>query len=108
MIYPSINELSKDRYNRYMLCIATAKCARSVTEKYCEQKEEAIRTKDDKLLAKLAANTEKPVKTAINLLYTDKYKILLPGEESHAEEQAAEVTYEMPEMTQDAQTDEQE
>lgn len=77
MIYPSIDELSKDRYNRYMLCIATAKCARSVTEKYCEQKEEAIRTKDDKQLAKLVSNTEKPVKTAINLLHADKYKVLL-------------------------------
>lgn len=108
MIYPSINELSKDRYNRYMLCIATAKCARSVTEKYCEQKEEAIRTKDDKLLSKLAANTEKPVKTAINLLYTDKYKILLPGEQSDTQEQEREATYETPEMTQNTETDGQE
>ncbi len=78
MIYPSIDELSKDKYNRYMLCIATAKCARSVTEKYCQQKEEAIRTKDDKQLARLVANTEKPVKTAINLLHEDKYKVVLP------------------------------
>ena len=77
MIYPSIDELSKDRYNRYMLCIATAKCARNVTERYCEQKEEAIRIKDDKQLAKLVSNTEKPVKTAINLLHEDKYRILL-------------------------------
>lgn len=80
MIYPSINELSKGIYNRYMLCIATAKCARNVTEKYCEQKEEAIKTKDEKTLLKLVSNTEKPVKTAINLIHQDKYKILLPGE----------------------------
>ena len=85
MIYPSIDELSKNRYNRYMLCIATAKCARNVTEKYCEQKEEAIRTKDDKQLAKLVSNTEKPVKTAINLLHADKYKVILPEEQEPKE-----------------------
>ncbi|MBE6689224.1 MAG: hypothetical protein E7588_08140 [Ruminococcaceae bacterium] len=85
MIYPSIDELSKNRYNRYMLCIATAKCARSVTERYCEQKEEAIRTKDDKQLTKLVSNTEKPVKTAINLLHADKYKVILSGEKKTEE-----------------------
>ena len=85
MIYPSIDELSKNRYNRYMLCIATAKCARNVTERYCEQKEEAIRTKDDKQLTKLVSNTEKPVKTAINLLHTDKYKVILSGEKASEE-----------------------
>ena len=81
MIYPSIDEISRDRFNRYMLCIATAKCARSVTEKYCKQKEDAITTKDDKTLQKLVANTEKPVKTAINLIYEDKYKVIIPDQQ---------------------------
>jgi len=81
MIYPSIDEISRDRFNRYMLCIATAKCARSVTEKYCQQKEDAIATKDDKTLQKLISNTEKPVKTAINLIYEDKYKVIIPDQQ---------------------------
>lgn len=81
MIYPSIDEISRDRFNRYMLCIATAKCARNVTEKYCKQKEDAILSKDDKALAKLVSNTEKPVKTAINLIYEDKYKVIIPDQQ---------------------------
>ena len=28
MIYPTINQLTQDKYNRYQLTIATAKCAR--------------------------------------------------------------------------------
>ena len=42
MIYPSIDELSKGgKYNRYMLVIATAKCARLVTDEYVSQREKA-------------------------------------------------------------------
>ena len=31
MIYPTIQELTKGNYNRYQLAIATAKCARLIT-----------------------------------------------------------------------------
>ncbi|MBQ9940240.1 MAG: hypothetical protein IJO74_01730 [Clostridia bacterium] len=81
MIYPSIDEITRGRFNRYMLCIATAKCARNVTDDFLEQKEEAIRLKDDKTLSKLVSSTEKPVKTAINLIYEDKYKLVIPDQQ---------------------------
>ena len=49
MIYPSIDEITKGQYNRYTLCIATAKCARIVTDEYVEQRE---------LAEKMLANKE--------------------------------------------------
>ena len=32
MIYPTIKELTGDKFNRYQLAIATAKCARIITD----------------------------------------------------------------------------
>ena len=34
MLYPTIEELTKGQYNRYELALATAKCARLVTNEY--------------------------------------------------------------------------
>ena len=34
MIYSTIDELTKGNYNRYQLAIATAKCARLITDEY--------------------------------------------------------------------------
>ena len=41
MIYPTIQELTKGKYNRYQLAIATAKCARIITDEYDEQRKAA-------------------------------------------------------------------
>ena len=41
MLYPTISELTKDEFNRYELALATAKCARALTNEYVEQKEAA-------------------------------------------------------------------
>ena len=41
MLYPTINELTKGQYNRYELSLATAKCARIVTDEYVKQREDA-------------------------------------------------------------------
>ncbi len=38
MIYPTIEELTKGNYNRYQLAIATAKCARIITDEYVKQR----------------------------------------------------------------------
>ena len=38
MIYPTIEKLTKGEYNRYQLAIATAKCARLITEEYVRQR----------------------------------------------------------------------
>ena len=83
MIYPSVEELSKNgKFNRYMLCIATAKCARAVTEEYVRQREQAeklIANKEtDKSLAsmiKREIRDEKAVKNAINRIHQGEYVI---------------------------------
>ena len=41
MIYPTIDELTKGNYNRYQLAIATAKCARLITDEYVKQRANA-------------------------------------------------------------------
>ena len=43
MIFPSISDLTKDKYNRYELVIATAKCARMITDEYVKERETAER-----------------------------------------------------------------
>ena len=82
MIYPSIDEITKGQYNRYTLCIATAKCARIVTDEYVEQREIAEKMlankETDKSLAsmiKREIRDEKAVKTAIKRLYNGDFVI---------------------------------
>ena len=41
MLYPTISELTKDEFNRYELALATAKCARVITDEYVKQREAA-------------------------------------------------------------------
>jgi len=82
MIYPPIEELTRD-YNRYVLVIATAKCARTVTDEYVEQRELAERLlankETDKSIAQMIKREyrdEKAVKTAIKRLYEKEYTIV--------------------------------
>lgn len=77
MIYPSIEELSRGgTYNRYMLCIATAKCAREITEEQIAAAQQVQRdTKDEKFPARSFVSSEKPVRTAINRLDDSNYTI---------------------------------
>lgn len=77
MIYPSIEELSRGgTYNRYMLCIATAKCARKITEEQIAAFQQMQRdVKDDKFTARSSVSSEKPVRTAINRLDNSDYTI---------------------------------
>ena len=104
MIYPSIEDLTKGKYNRYELVIATAKCARIVTDEYIKQRETAEKLIADKQTDKSLSSMikreyrdEKAVKNAINRIHNGEYKILhkeeteQPAEEAEAEE-AAEVT----------------
>lgn len=83
MIFPSINDLSKDKYNKYTLVIATAKCARLITDEYVLQREAAekrIANKEtDKPLASMIRKEyrdEKAVKNAVYGLYDGNYVIL--------------------------------
>ncbi|MBR3837867.1 MAG: DNA-directed RNA polymerase subunit omega [Clostridia bacterium] len=83
MIYPSIADLSDKGVNRYMLSIATAKCARRITDEQLA-KNQVQESRDDKFSsyssAKKALANEKPVKEAIEKLYTREYKIVVNEE----------------------------
>ena len=81
MINPSLEELSRNgKYNRYTLCIATAKCARKVNDDTLKMKEYAENTKDadGKPIVKFEDSGEKPVNVAINRLNHNEYRILEP------------------------------
>ncbi len=83
MIYPSIDELTEHgKYNRYTLVVATAKCARLVTDEYVRQREEAERLLANKetekslaALIKREFRDDKAVKVAINKIDNGEYKI---------------------------------
>lgn len=84
MISPTLEELqSHGKYNRYELVIATAKCARIVTDEYVKQREIAeklIANKEtDKSIATLIGSDyrdEKAVRIAINRLHNKDYNIV--------------------------------
>ncbi|MBQ4116222.1 MAG: hypothetical protein IJD37_02475 [Clostridia bacterium] len=83
-ISPTLEELQeKGKYNRYELVIATAKCARIVTNEYVSQREYAeklVANKEtDKSIAALISREyrdEKAVRTAINRLHSKEYEIV--------------------------------
>ena len=82
MIKPSIEDLTKGKINRYELVLATAKCARELTDDYTERRAEAERKiaskETDKTIAamlKLEASDEKAVKAAINRINSGEYVI---------------------------------
>lgn len=103
MIYPTFSELTKDQFNRYQLAVATAKCARIITDEYVKQRETAEKAmtgnKDtDKPLMTMIdkeLKDEKAVKIAINRIHGGEYSIveddtLYTKEEPVAEEAEAE------------------
>ena len=89
MIYPTITELTKDEFNRYELALATAKCARIITDEYVQQREAAEKAatgnkETDKNLIKMINKEyrdEKAVKNAISRINTQQYKIVRKEEE---------------------------
>ena len=84
MIYPTISELTGDNYNRYQLAIATAKCARLITNEYVKQRSAAesalTGTKEgSSTIASMidpALANEKAVKNAINSIHAGEYVIV--------------------------------
>ena len=65
MIYPTIAELTKGKFNRYELVIGAAKSARLVTEEYVAQREKA-----EKMIAN--RETDKPLAALVNPEYRDQ------------------------------------
>lgn len=85
MIYPTIKELTKDGdYNRYEIALATAKCARMITNEYTRQRVEAERQMTGNKETDKPLNTmidkevrdEKAVKLAIGRIYKGEYTIV--------------------------------
>ena len=100
MLYPTIQELTKDEFNRYELALATAKCARMITDEYVQQRETAEKAatgnkETDRSLINMINKEyrdEKAVKNAIVKLHSGEYKMIRreveeasePTEESEA------------------------
>ena len=85
MIYPTINELTKGgEYNRYEIALATAKCARMITNEYTRQRVEAERQMTGNKETDKPLNTmidkevrdEKAVKLAIGRIHKGDYTIV--------------------------------
>ena len=84
MLYPTITELTKDEFNRYELALATAKCARIITNEYVKQREAAEKAatgnkETDRNLIKMINKEyrdEKAVKNAISRISAGEYKIV--------------------------------
>lgn len=84
MLYPTINDLTKGKFNRYELALATSKCARLITDEYVKQREIAEKSltgnkETDKPLVAMIDKEyrdEKAVKNAINRIYNSEYAIV--------------------------------
>ena len=88
MVTPSINDLSKGKYDKYTLVIATAKCAREIMDEYVIQREYAERkianketNKSIASLIKKEYRDEKAVKNAVVGLYEGKFRIVDKNED---------------------------
>ena len=103
MLHPTIKELTKDEYNRYELTLATAKCARILTDEYVKQREDAEKSmtgnkeSDRNLINSIDKDLkdEKAIKNAITRFHDGRYEIY--RKEKEVEEIAQEVTEEVEE-----------
>ncbi len=97
MLYPSIQEILKatekngeERLNKYSVTMATAKCARMITNEYIKERHVAEKKvanketdKDVASLIKKEYRDEKAVKNALREMKEGEYEVLLPGEEGY-------------------------
>jgi hypothetical protein len=98
MLHPTIEELTKGEYNRYELALATAKCARLITDEYVRQHDAAEKSITGNKETDRPINTmidkelrdEKAVHVAVNRLYAGAYVIDLHANETTEEEVEAE------------------
>ena len=99
MIHPTIGELTNNgQINRYTLVVATAKCARIITDEYVKQRELAEKIANSKdsdkknniaSMIKREYRDEKAVKNAISGLYSGEFKIVDEDEKAEESEEAA-------------------
>ena len=97
MIYPPIKDLTREgEYNRYEIALATAKCARMITNEYTRQRVEAERQMTGNKETDKPLNTmidkevrdEKAVKLAIGRIHKGEYTIVHkdPAEQEREEQ----------------------
>lgn len=94
MLHPTIEELTKGEYNRYELALATAKCARLITDEYVRQHDAAEKSITGNKETDRPINTmidkelrdEKAVHVAVNRLFAGEYVIDLHANEATEEE----------------------
>ena len=87
MIYPTIEQLTGNEFNRYELVVGVAKCARIVTDEYVDMKLRAQKMVEnhetDKSVAALIDpeyKDKKAVKLAIAQLEEGRFKLRRPEE----------------------------
>ena len=101
MLYPTIDELTNsNQFNRYELALATAKCARLITDEYVRQHDFAEKSQTGNKETDKPINTmidrelrdEKAVKVAIGRLHRGEYAIDLHANEAKDKDAAEEAT----------------
>ena len=99
MLYPTIEELTQgNKYNRYELALATAKCARLITDEYVRQHDAAEKSITGNKETDRPLNTmidrelrdEKAVHVAVNRLFVGEYVIDLNANDVVEGEEAVE------------------
>ena len=70
MIYPTADQLTEGKLNRYELVVGVAKCARIVTDEYIEMRAKAQKMIDNH-------ETEKPLASLIDPEYKDQKAVKL-------------------------------
>lgn len=99
MLYPTIDDLTQGKYNRYELALAAAKCARLITDEYVRQHEVAEKSlagskESDRSLTSMIdreLRDEKAVKVAINRIYRGEYRIAEVAEDDEVKADDEEV-----------------
>ncbi len=97
MIFPTTSDLTKGKYNRYEVALATAKCARMITNEYVRQRAEAESSMSGNKETDRPLNTlidkevrdEKAVNIAIRRLYEGQYVITHKSVEEQEREERA-------------------
>lgn len=111
MLYPSIQELLKatsnengEKLNKYSLVMATAKCARIITNQYIVERKEAERKvanketdKDISSLINKDYRDEKAVRNALVEMKNGEFEVYLPGEDGYDESVVVVEDYKEPE-----------
>ena len=108
MTYTSYKDIMGENLNRYQLTLATAKCARLITDEYVKQREAAEKSatgnkEADKPLTNMIdkeLKDEKSVKLAIDRLRSGEYSIV-EDETAVAEAEAAEAVAEAAEASEE-------